>query len=127
LDADYNVRLGTAYFAWLKQQFGSVEAALAGYNAGEDRITEWTTTPYRDIPEFVDSIPFTETREYVEIITRNAGIYHRLYSTPAETKIAGKAVRAKASVTKADKPTPKSASKTNPYRKAGDATVLTIQ
>lgn len=127
LDADYNVRLGTAYFAWLKQQFGSVEAALAGYNAGEDRITEWTTTPYRDIPEFVDSIPFTETREYVEIITRNAGIYHRLYSTPAETKIAGKAVRAKASVTKADKPAPKSASKTNPYRKAGDATVLTIQ
>ncbi len=83
LDADYNIRLGTAYFAWLKQQFGSVEAALAGYNAGEDRIAEWTATPYRDTPEFVDSIPFTETREYVEIITRNAAIYHRLYGIPA--------------------------------------------
>jgi soluble lytic murein transglycosylase len=82
-DADFNIRLGTAYFAWLKQQFGSVEAALAGYNAGEDRVTDWTETPYRDIPEFVDSIPFTQTREYVEIITRNAAIYHRLYAEPA--------------------------------------------
>jgi soluble lytic murein transglycosylase len=82
-DPDFNIRLGTAYFAWLKQQFGSVEAALAGYNAGEDRVAQWTVTPYRDIPEFVDSIPFTQTREYVEIITRNANIYHRLYTTPA--------------------------------------------
>lgn len=82
LDADYNIRLGTAYLAWLKVQFGSSEAALAAYNAGEDRVSEWTATPYRDVPEFVDSIPFTETRDYVEIITRNAAIYHRLYSRP---------------------------------------------
>lgn len=127
LDADYNVRLGTAYFAWLKQTFGSVEAALAGYNAGEDRVSAWTATPYRDIPEFVDSIPFTQTREYVEIITRNAGIYHRLYATPPEKRAAGKALRAKAPVSKAAKSAPKSASKSNPYRKAGDAAVLTIQ
>jgi soluble lytic murein transglycosylase len=78
-DPDFNIRLGAAYLAWLKAQFGSVEAALAGYNAGEDRVSLWTTTPYRDLPEFVDSIPFTQTREYVEIITRNVGIYHRLY------------------------------------------------
>lgn len=83
LNADYNIRLGTAYLAWLERRFGSPEAALAGYNAGEDRVSEWTATPYRDVPEFVDSIPFTETRDYVEIITRNAAIYHRLYSTPA--------------------------------------------
>jgi soluble lytic murein transglycosylase len=80
-DSDYNIRLGTLYFADLKQQFGTVEAALAAYNAGEDRVTDWTEKPYRDVPEFVDSIPFTETREYVEIITRNASIYHRLYTT----------------------------------------------
>jgi soluble lytic murein transglycosylase len=81
-DADYNIHLGTAYFAGLKKQFGSVEAALAAYNAGEDHVNTWTATPYRDIPEFVDSIPFTETREYVEIITRNAFIYRRIYATP---------------------------------------------
>ena len=88
-DPDFNIRLGTAYFAWLKQQFGSVEAALAGYNAGEDHVAQWTATPYRDLPEFVDSIPFTETREYVEIITRNAAIYRSLYpqsTAPAAAK-----------------------------------------
>ena len=36
---------------------------------------------YREPAEFVDSIPFTETREYVEIVTRNAGIYRKLYGT----------------------------------------------
>jgi peptidoglycan lytic transglycosylase len=127
LDADYNVRLGTAYFAWLKQTFGSVEAALAGYNAGEDRVSAWTATPYRDIPEFVDSIPFTETRDYVEIITRNAGIYRRLYSTAALAKPVPRALPAKASEAKTSKSAPKSASKRNPYRKAGDAAVVTIQ
>jgi soluble lytic murein transglycosylase len=86
-DADYNIRLGTAYFAGLRKQFGSVEAALAAYNAGEDHVSTWTATPYRDIPEFVDSIPFTETREYVEIITRNAYIYRHLYATPVATAV----------------------------------------
>ncbi len=127
LDADYNVRLGTAYFAWLKAQFGSVEAALAGYNAGEDRVAAWTATPYRDIPEFVDSIPFTQTREYVEIITRNAGIYRRLYSTPASAKPRAKAIRAKTEPSKPAKSAQKSASRRSPYQKAGDAAVLTIQ
>ena len=83
LTPDYNVRLGTLYLADLRKQFGSVESALAAYNAGEDRILQWTAgQEYRELPEFVDSIPFTETREYVEIVTRNAGIYRKLYGTP---------------------------------------------
>jgi soluble lytic murein transglycosylase len=80
VDPDYNVRLGTAYFADLRKQFGSVEAALAAYNAGEDRVTLWTAgQSYRETAEFVDSIPFTETRQYVQIVVRNADIYRRLY------------------------------------------------
>jgi len=80
VDPDYNVRLGTAYFAGLRKQFGSVEAALAAYNAGEDRVTSWTAGQnYRETAEFVESIPFTETRQYVQIVTRNANIYRRLY------------------------------------------------
>jgi len=79
-DPDYNVRLGTAYFASLEKQFGSVEAALAAYNAGADRVTSWTTgQAYHEPAEFVESIPFTQTRLYVQIITRNASIYRRLY------------------------------------------------
>ncbi|MGC2507374.1 MAG: lytic transglycosylase domain-containing protein, partial [Candidatus Acidiferrales bacterium] len=79
-DPDYNIRLGTAYFAGLVNQLGSVEAALAAYNAGSDRVTSWTAgQTYHEPAEFVESIPFTQTRLYVQIITRNATIYRRLY------------------------------------------------
>jgi soluble lytic murein transglycosylase len=79
---DYNIHIGTIYFAGLERSFGSVESALAAYNAGEDRVAFWTTgQSYREPAEFVDSIPFTETREYVEIVTRNADIYRKLYGT----------------------------------------------
>jgi len=37
---------------------------------------------YRDPQEFVESIPFTETREYVQNILRNANVYRQLYGTP---------------------------------------------
>jgi soluble lytic murein transglycosylase len=86
-DPDYNVRLGTIYLANLRKQFGSIESALAAYNAGEDRVTEWTAgQTYREPAEFVDSIPFTETREYVEIVSRNASIYRKLYGAPDEPR-----------------------------------------
>jgi len=79
-----NVQLGTRYFRQLLQKFdGNLEAALAAYNAGADRVEEWRSAGnFREPAEFVESIPFTETREYVQAIVRNAGIYHRLYGTP---------------------------------------------
>ncbi len=81
-EPDYNIHIGTIYFAGLQRSFGSVESALAAYNAGEDRVAFWTSgQSYREPAEFVDSIPFTETREYVEIVTRNADIYRKLYRT----------------------------------------------
>jgi soluble lytic murein transglycosylase len=91
-EPDYNVRLGTLYLAGLKNDFGSVESALAAYNAGEERVAQWNAGQnYREIAEFVDSIPFTETREYVEIVTRNAGVYRKIYGAqkPNESSPAG--------------------------------------
>ena len=89
-EGDYNVRLGTLYLSNLRKQFGSVESALAAYNAGEDRVIEWTAgQTYREPAEFVDSIPFTETREYVEIVSRNADIYRKLYGAPNESRKSG--------------------------------------
>lgn len=86
-DPDFNIRLGTYYLSQLKKQFGSVEMALAAYNAGEDRVAQWTSgQTYREPAEFVDSIPFTQTREYVEIVTRNAAIYRRLYGAHHESR-----------------------------------------
>lgn len=80
LDPAYNLQLGTVYFGELMRSFHSAEAALAAYNAGEDRVTVWQTgQKYSELPEFVESIPFTQTREYVEIVMRNTAIYRRLY------------------------------------------------
>jgi soluble lytic murein transglycosylase len=79
-----NLRLGTRYFKSLLDKYdGKVEYALAAYNAGTDRVQDWTSAgKYRDTAEFVESIPFTETREYVQAIMRNATVYRRLYGTP---------------------------------------------
>ncbi len=81
LDPEYNLRLGTLYFRDLLRQMGSTEAALASYNAGEDRVAVWKAERAFDEPaEFVESMPFTETREYVQIVLRNAEMYRRLYT-----------------------------------------------
>ena len=83
-DPAVNIRLGTRYFRKMVDQFGGqVEYALAAYNAGGERVQEWRSAgSYRDIDEFVESIPFTETREYVQAIVRNAEVYKRVYGTP---------------------------------------------
>ncbi len=79
-DPGYNLELGSRYIANLIRDFGTPEAALAAYNAGEDHVTEWTTGQnYLEMPEFVESIPFTETREYVQIVLRNAEVYRLVY------------------------------------------------
>ncbi|HKD14845.1 MAG TPA: lytic transglycosylase, partial [Candidatus Angelobacter sp.] len=59
---------------------GQVEYALAAYNAGADRVDDWRSSgDFKDVEEFVESIPFTETREYVQAIMRNAVLYRLLY------------------------------------------------
>ncbi len=79
-----NLQLGTYYFKEMVDKYnGQFEYALAAYNAGSDRVGEWLGSGhYRDPQEFVESIPFTETREYVQAIMRNANVYRQLYGTP---------------------------------------------
>lgn len=80
---DINMQLGTRYFRTMVDKFGAFEYALAAYNAGDDRVQDWLgQAKYRDVQEFVESIPFTETREYVQAIMRNANVYRQLYGTP---------------------------------------------
>ena len=77
LDPEVNIRLGTRYLRQLMDRFNGVpEYALAAYNAGEERVADWQAAgPYSGMDEFVESIPFTETREYVQAIDRNREIY----------------------------------------------------
>ena len=76
-----NLKLGAAIFrGMLDENSGKVEQTLAAYNAGLARCTEWLTwNQYREPAEFVESIPFTETRDYVQAVLRNADVYRRLY------------------------------------------------
>ena len=78
---DVNINMGSYYFRTLVEDLeGHVEAALASYNAGMSRAREWLTwADYREPAEFIETIPFTETRNYVQIVLRNASIYRRVY------------------------------------------------
>lgn len=80
-----NLKLGSHYLrAMLNEWNGKWEETLASYNAGKARVTEWVTwNSFQEPAEFVETIPFTETREYVQSVLRNAAIYRRLYGTSA--------------------------------------------
>ena len=83
-DPEYNLQLGTYYFKGLIALTGSPEGALAAYNAGEDRIAAWKAERnYDELPELVESIPFSQTREYVQIVLRNAEVYRMIYGSAA--------------------------------------------
>jgi soluble lytic murein transglycosylase len=84
LDPTTNIELGTRYFRQMIDHFGGqTEYALAAYNAGAERVEDWRASGnFRDVEEFVESIPFTETREYVQAIVRNTEVYKRVYGTP---------------------------------------------
>ncbi len=80
LDPVMNIRLGTRYLRQMLDRFGGVqEYALAAYNAGDGRVVDWQAAgPYTGIDEFVESIPFTQTREYVEAVLRNEETYRAI-------------------------------------------------
>jgi soluble lytic murein transglycosylase len=77
-----NLKIGVSIFsAMLDKNGGNLEQTLAAYNAGPNRAAEWRAwNTYREPAEFVESIPFTETRDYVQAVLRNADIYRRLYA-----------------------------------------------
>jgi len=81
LQPSANLKIGTSILrSMLDHNSGKVEQTLACYNAGPNRVAEWLTwNTYREPAEFVESIPFTETRDYVQAVMRNADIYRRLY------------------------------------------------
>src|SRR5262249_8380973 len=88
-EPDFNIQLGMLYVAGLLKATGAPEYALAAFNAGADRIAAWRAERnYEEIPELVESIPFTETRDYVQIVLRNAEVYRTVYgpgAPPAST------------------------------------------
>jgi soluble lytic murein transglycosylase len=72
------------YLADLIRQFGSVHLALASYNAGETPVRRWMReNPGLPQDEFIDSITYPETQQYVKRLLGTAEDYRRLYSRSA--------------------------------------------
>jgi soluble lytic murein transglycosylase len=76
-----NLQMGTYYLTMLTTQLhGHSEAALAAYNAGLSRAKLWLTWgDFKEPAEFTETIPFTQTRTYVQTVLRNADLYRRTY------------------------------------------------
>jgi soluble lytic murein transglycosylase len=80
-DPETSLDFGTRYLRQMSERFsGSVEKVLAAYNAGPHRVDAWTAA-HGDLPpeDFIESIPFSETRSYVTIVLANREQYRRLY------------------------------------------------
>jgi soluble lytic murein transglycosylase len=94
-EPDFNLAVGMVYIANLVRQTGAPEYAAAAYNAGEDRIAAWKSERnYEEIAELVESIPFTETREYVQVVLRNTAVYRMIYGqSSAATQVAADQAR----------------------------------
>ena len=81
---DLNLHLGAAHLQELLARFpGRVDASVAAYNAGTAPVTRWLARPGADDPDqFIESIPYQETRGYVRSVLRNRELYRALYVVP---------------------------------------------
>jgi len=86
-DPEMNLRLGTWYLSGLLEEFGGKEtSALAAYNAGPHVVRQWMAKiPAAREDEFVENIPYAETRNYVIRVLSSAQVYRMLYGTPQKS------------------------------------------
>ncbi len=91
-DPAYNAALGATFLGQLKASFGgSFIMTFAGYNAGPNRVHTWVDKygdprdPNVDAVNWVERIPFTETRNYVQRVMENLQVYRARLGRPALT------------------------------------------
>lgn len=91
-DPAYNVQLGSQYLAEMLQRFGgSYELALAAYNAGPNRVARWIEaggdprTAKIDMIDWIEMMPFRETRNYVQRIMEAVTVYRSRLNGPFQT------------------------------------------
>lgn len=93
-DPDYNAQLGAEYLATLRAQFGNSPVLVAaGYNAGPGRPRRWIEergdprSPSVDIVDWVEMIPFDETRNYVMRVAESLPVYRmRMGAAPSQVR-----------------------------------------
>ena len=88
-DPIYNVTLGSAYFNRLRDNFaGSHVLAVAGYNAGPGNVRKFLAAngdprTSEDVIDWIEAIPLSETRNYVQRVLENAVVYDLLHPDTA--------------------------------------------
>ncbi|HJW96277.1 MAG TPA: lytic transglycosylase domain-containing protein [Thermoanaerobaculia bacterium] len=77
---EVNIRLGTFHFRHLMDLFGgNAQLAVASYNAGQGNVLNWRRgAPHKPMDEFLESMPFAETRTYVKRVTILSATYRRI-------------------------------------------------
>jgi soluble lytic murein transglycosylase len=81
-----NLHLGISYLSQLIKEFGSYAHAIAAYNAGEEAVRKWKLNgQYKAIDEFIEDIPYTETRNYVKRVLTSFFEYNRIFLTSEES------------------------------------------
>jgi soluble lytic murein transglycosylase len=84
-DPSYNVQLGVNYFQRLFGTYGSYPLAIAAYNAGPGNVNKWLAangdprSGQIDMIDWIEDIPFSETRGYVQRVLENAVVYSLMY------------------------------------------------
>lgn len=79
LDIRNNLHIGVYYLSNLIKEFGSYTHAIAAYNAGEENVRRWLRSGnYRSSDEFIEDIPFNETKKYVKRVITTFFEYKRL-------------------------------------------------
>ncbi|HEY6049262.1 MAG TPA: lytic transglycosylase domain-containing protein, partial [Sphingomicrobium sp.] len=91
-DPSYNVMIGSAYFQRLLNNWnGSVPLAVAAYNAGSGNVAKWIRQNgdprgQVDVLKWIEAIPYTETRGYVQRVIENSVVYDSMRSAqPQQT------------------------------------------
>lgn len=92
-DQDTNIRVGARYVEQLLQQFnGNVMHTVAAYNAGPQAVAGWIAKSNGRAPdEWVELIPYQETRQYVKRVLRSYREYHRLGGSVCAVRFLDKA------------------------------------
>lgn len=81
-EAADNIMLGATYYAMLNKKFrGDLIRVTAAYNAGETVVIEWDTLYAKDWAEWVENIPYSETREFVRSVLENREVYRIIYDS----------------------------------------------
>jgi soluble lytic murein transglycosylase len=74
-----NTGLGSHYLNDLVILLGKLPMAIGSYNAGESAMKRWVKSRYNgDIEEFIEDVPYRETKKYIKLVLRNLEIYRSL-------------------------------------------------